>query len=43
MVPTSRNESAANWFQRHPKKTLVTVTLIFILAIVFAAEKYPGI
>ena len=35
-----RNETAPNWFQRHPKKTLATVTLIVILAIVFAAEKF---
>jgi lysophospholipase L1-like esterase len=34
------NDAASNWFQRHPKKTLATVTLIFILAIVFAAEKF---
>jgi len=35
-----RNETATNWFQRHPKTTLVTVTLIVILALVFAAEKF---
>ena len=35
-----RNETATNWFQRHPKTTLATVTLIVILAIVFAAEKF---
>ena len=35
-----RNDTAANWFQRHPKKTLATVTLIFILAIAFGAEKF---
>ena len=35
-----RNETATNWFQRHPKKTLAAVTLIVILAIVFAAEKF---
>ena len=40
MTPTSRNDSAANWFKRHPKKTLAAVTLIFILAIVVAAEKF---
>jgi len=40
MMPNHRNESAANWFQRNPKKTLAAVTLIFILAIVFAAEKF---
>ena len=39
-MPDHRNDTAANWFQRHPKKTLATVTLIFILAIVFAAEKF---
>jgi hypothetical protein len=32
--------TAANWFQRNPKKTLATVTLVLILAIVFAAEKF---
>ncbi|MBM4301269.1 MAG: hypothetical protein FJ121_07025 [Deltaproteobacteria bacterium] len=40
MRPDHRNESAANWFQRNPKKTLAAVTLIFFLAIVFAAEKF---
>ena len=35
-----RNDTAANWFQRHPKKTLAAVTLIVILGIVFAAEKF---
>jgi len=35
-----RNEPATNWFQRHPKTTLATVTLIVILALVFAAEKF---
>ena len=35
-----RNETATNWFQRHPKTTLAAVTLIVILAIVFAAEKF---
>ncbi len=34
------NATAANWFQRNPKKTLVVVTLVFILAIVCAAEKF---
>jgi len=42
MMPDPPNETAANWFQRHPKKTLAAVTLIFILAIVFAAEKFLG-
>ena len=40
MMPDLRNDSAANWFQRHPKKTLAAVTLIFILVIVVAAEKF---
>ena len=40
MTPALRNDTAANWFQRHPKKTLATVTLIFILAIAFGAEKF---
>ena len=40
MNSTPRNDTAANWFQRHPKKTLATVTLIVILGIVFAAEKF---
>jgi lysophospholipase L1-like esterase len=35
-----RNETATNWFQRYPKTTLAAVTLIVILAIVFAAEKF---
>jgi lysophospholipase L1-like esterase len=35
-----RNVSAENWFQRNPKKTLVVVTLVFILGIVFASEKF---
>ncbi len=35
-----RNDTATNWFQRHPKTTLAAVTLIVILAIVFAAEKF---
>jgi lysophospholipase L1-like esterase len=35
-----RNDTATNRFQRHPKKTLAAVTLIVILAIVFAAEKF---
>jgi lysophospholipase L1-like esterase len=39
-MPDLRNDTAANWFQRHPKKTLAAVTLIVILAIVFAAEKF---
>ena len=40
MMPDHRSDTAANWFQRHPKKTLATVTLVVILAIVFAAEKF---
>ena len=40
MMPNHRNDTAANWFQRNPKKTLAAVTLIFILAIVFGAEKF---
>ena len=40
MMPDLRNDTAANWFQRHPKKTLVAVTLFFILIIVFGAEKF---
>ena len=40
MNPAPRNDTTANWFQRHPKKTLATVTLIAIMAIVFAAEKF---
>jgi lysophospholipase L1-like esterase len=39
-MPDHRNDTAANWFQRNPKKTLVVVTLVFILAIVYAAEKF---
>jgi lysophospholipase L1-like esterase len=38
-MPDHENAPAPNWFQRHPKKTLATVTLIVILAIVGAAEK----
>ena len=40
MMPDLRNHTAANWFQRHPKKTLAAVTLFFILVIVGAAEKF---
>ena len=40
MMPDHKNDTAANWFQRHPKKTLAAVTLSFILVIVFAAEKF---
>ena len=40
MMPDLENDTAANWFQRHPKKTLVAVTLFFILVIVFGAEKF---
>ena len=40
MMPDLSNDPAAHWFQRHPKKTLAAVTLIFILAIVYAAEKF---
>jgi len=40
MMPNHRNDTAANWFQRNPKKTLAAVTLIFILAIVFGTEKF---
>ena len=40
MNPAPRNDISANWFQRHPKKTLATVTLICILAIVVGAEKF---
>ena len=32
-------EAATNWFQRNPKKTLVAVTLIVILGIVYGSEK----
>jgi lysophospholipase L1-like esterase len=39
-MPDHKNDTAANWFQRHPKKTLVAVTLFFILVIVFGAEKF---
>jgi lysophospholipase L1-like esterase len=39
-MPDLRNDTTANWFQRHPKKTLATVTLIVMLGIVFAAEKF---
>jgi lysophospholipase L1-like esterase len=39
-MPDHRNDTAENWFQRNPKKTLVVVTLVFILAIVYAAEKF---
>jgi hypothetical protein len=38
-MPDHKNDTAANRFQRHPKKTLVAVTLFFILVIVFGAEK----
>ena len=40
MMPDHKNDAAANWFQRHPKKALAAVTLIVILAIVFAAEQF---
>ena len=39
MIPDHKNDTAGNWFQRHPKKTLVAVTLFFILVIIFGAEK----
>jgi len=39
-MPAQRTDSAENWFQRNPKKTLAAVTLIFILAIVYGAEKF---
>jgi hypothetical protein len=39
-MPAHRDDSADNWFQRHPKKTLAVVTLVFILALVYAAEKF---
>jgi lysophospholipase L1-like esterase len=39
-MPETPNDTAANWFQRNPKKTLAAVTLIFILAIVAGAEKF---
>lgn len=39
MTPDPKNDTAANWFQRHPKKTLVAVILFFVLVIVFGAEK----
>jgi lysophospholipase L1-like esterase len=38
-MPDHKNDTAANWFQRHPKKTLIAVTLFFILVIVVGAEK----
>jgi hypothetical protein len=38
-MPEPRNVTADNWFQRHPKKTLVAVVLVFILALAIAAEK----
>jgi len=40
MMPDHKTDTAANWFQRHPKKTLAAVTLFFILVIVFGAEKF---
>ena len=40
MMTDLQNDTTANWFQRHPKKTLAAVTLIVILAIVFGAEKF---
>jgi lysophospholipase L1-like esterase len=40
MRSDQRNISEANWFQRNPKKTLVAVTLVVILGIVFASEKF---
>ena len=39
-MPDQGNDTAANWFHRYPKKTLVAVTLLFILVIVFGAEKF---
>jgi lysophospholipase L1-like esterase len=39
-MPTREKDPAANWFQRNPKKTLAMVTLVSILAIVYAAEKF---
>jgi lysophospholipase L1-like esterase len=33
---------ADSWFQRHPKKTLVWVVLVFLLVIVFGAERLLG-
>ena len=33
-------DAAPTWFQRHPKKTLVAVTLLSILVIVYVAEKF---
>jgi lysophospholipase L1-like esterase len=40
MMPEPPKDTATNWFQRNPKKTLVAVTLIFLLAIVAGAEKF---
>ena len=40
MMTDLQNDATANWFQRHPKKTLAAVTLIVVLAIVFGAEKF---
>jgi lysophospholipase L1-like esterase len=40
MSSDQRHVSAENWFQRNPKKTLVAVTLVVILGIVFASEKF---
>jgi len=42
MMPDHRDDTAENWFQRHPKKTLAAVTLVFILAIVVVSEKLLG-
>ena len=33
---------ADNWFQQNPKKTLVTVVLVFLLVMVFGAERLLG-
>lgn len=39
-MPETPNASPENWFHRNPKKTLVFFTLVLILAIAYAAEKY---
>jgi hypothetical protein len=38
-MPDPLNAPGARWFQRHPKKTLIFVTLALVLIIVVAAEK----
>jgi hypothetical protein len=39
-MPENQNPGQESWFHRNPKKTLVIFTILLILAIAYAAEKY---